>query len=488
MAFIQNNQNDEEEDKAAQPGQSSGDSSGIISAGQAPSAKGSPNKPQSFATLQSYLKPNAPQGEALAGQIAQKTSAVGDEARTSVTNAANTVGAKVSQNTYKPEVIDNALSNPTEFVKNPANVSEFTKQRTAQYQGPNSFEENPEAIEAQNKVRQAVDKSKLLDSESGQKQLLSDVQENKAQGVTALNQALLSTNPNASATLQGAKASFSGLEDMLTNKGGEINTNIQASKQAADKARTEATAKIDAKINEFAAGLQQKTTDARATMDALAQSATAKLQNGQDLTSDELKALNTSKEIMAEIRKQQDILRRYYGTDFQVGSYATAQKGDTAIQPGNLATGADYDYEKALEVLGGNELPYLQESGRGQAGTAPSSLIDFKGDQARTDVNKLALEKDNQVLGSLTFDQKNVIDNSSQFYDPRSMWSVRAALQDPTRWARFTTGLSARQAMLAVMAAARQGKTGGVSGITNSYIPGLTEEEMAQLDAQIKAQ
>ena len=396
MAFIPN-QNEEDEDQSQQPAQSGDSSGGLITAGSTGSvAKGTPNKPQSFATLQNYLKPNQVQGEALATKIATDTAKVGDDAKTSVQSAADTIGSKIPQNTYKPEVINEALSNPTGFVQDPAKLQEFKAQKNSLYQGPGSFEENAEAQDAAAKVQKAEQKAQLLDTESGRKTLLNDVQQNKASGITALNQALLSTNPNAAATLQGAKTSFAGLQDLLTNKGTEINANIATSKQAADAARTDANSRIEAKIAEFGQGLQTRTTDARAQLEALAQSATAKLADGQPLTQDELKALNTTEEIMTEIRRQQDILKKYYGTNFDLPAYATKQAAANVVQPENLATAEDYDTEKALEMLSESELSTLSEANRNQAGTAPSSLLNFRGNEAAADVtNRLKTQDEN---------------------------------------------------------------------------------------------
>ncbi len=397
MAFIQNNQNEEDEDQTQQPAQSGDSSGGIITAGSTGSvAKGTPNKPQSFATLQNYLKPNQVQGEALASKIATDTAKVGDDARTSVQSAADTIGSKVPQNTYNPELINEALSNPAGFVQDPAKLQDFKNQKNSVYQGPGSFEENAEAQDAAAKVQGAEQKSQMLDTESGRKTLLNDVQQNKSTGITALNQALLSTNPNAAATLQGAKTSFAGLRDLLTSKGSEINTNIAASKQAADAARTDANSRIEAKIAEFGQGLQTRTTDARAQLEALAQSATAKLADGQPLTQDELKALNTTEEIMTEIRRQQEILKKYYGTNFDLPAYATKQAAANVVQPENLATAEDYDTEKALEMLSESELSSLSEANRSKAGTAPSTLLDFRGNEAATDVtNRLRTQDEN---------------------------------------------------------------------------------------------
>lgn len=495
MAFIQSNQNEEDEDQQLQPGQSSGGDGVLTPSAGASSPTNSPSKPQGFATLQSYLKVNKPQGEQLASQVASDTAKVGDEARASIQSAADTIGGKVSQNTYKPDVINEAISNPSAFAKDPMKLQEFKTQKNAQYQGPNSFEENAEAQNAAAQVQNAQQKSQLLDTESGRKTLLDDVQKNKAAGITALNQSLLSTNPNAAATLQGAKASFAGLQDMLGAKGTEINTNIANSKQAADAARADATSKIDAKIAEFGQGLQTRTTDVRAQLDALSQSATAKLANGQPLTNDELKALNTTQEIMGEIRKQQDILKRFYGTNFDIPSYATQQPGGMAITPENLATTADYDTENALEMLSESNLPYLNEANRSKAGTAPKSLVDFKGNEAHTTSKQLVTEKDSssldQVLQS-NQDLANKIDNHSPHagaYAPKFASSLNAAAADPGRLTfeldRAGGSAGALATAKLILASDRQGRFKfGESKWPNGT--GLTPTTRAALEAMVK--
>ncbi len=403
MAFIQNNQN-EEEDKNLQggaPGQS-GDSEGLLSSSSSISSpKNTPNKSQSFATLQSYLKPNQPQGEALAGQIASKTAAVGDEAKNQVEQAAGTVGGLVQQNTpnYDASLISNAVANPTEFVKDPNNIEAFTKQRTAAYNGPSAWDQTTEAQSATAKVGAANEKAKLLDSESGRKQLLADVQENKGAGITSLNQALLSTNPNATNVLQGAKSSFSGLEDLLKGKATDVNAKIAAANDAANKARTDVSTKLGSKVNEFGTDLTGRINSSRENLASTAQSAMAKLQNGEPLTPQELTALNTDQATIDEIRRQQGILKSNYGQNFEVSPYATSQSAD-AIDPSAFASTNDYDTEKALEQLTGEDLPYLQESGRKNAGTAPSTLLNFRGSEAQNNAMEALKTQDTNYSNS----------------------------------------------------------------------------------------
>jgi len=118
---------------------------------------------------------------------------------------------------------------------------------------------------------------------------------------------------------------------------------------------------------------------------------------------------------MSEIRRQQEILRRYYGHNFAVEPYATAQSADTVIQPHTLATAEDYDLEAALEKLSGEELPFLQEANRNQAGTAPKSLVDFKGQQAHDEAWNTREAKDVQLLENVgrNTDIRRKTDNNS---------------------------------------------------------------------------
>lgn len=423
MAFIQSNQNEEEEDKNLQPGQS-GDSSGILSAGSADAPQAGSNKKQSFATLQSYLKPNKVQGEQLATQVASNTAKIGETAKTGVESAANTVGSQVQQNTIKADqgLVDTALSNPREFIKNPENISAYTKQRDAAYTGPANFETTAEGQAATADVTKANEKAKLLDSESGRKTLLADTQQNKATGITGLNQALLSTNPNATATLQGAKGAFSGLQSLLSGKAGDINSQIAAAQSEAETAKQYARQKGAQTTEAFKSGIDQKLSAIQGQQPMI-NSIIEKVKAKQPLTPEQATYFRINADyILPAI----NAMFQDYGINVDAAPLVNMLASPAAVSREQVAAPEDFETADALSKLVDPSFSYLNPTLKDQAGTVPSKFLDYNEEASRGIQNQLA-DKDlntiNNIYGEMYFLHGGNPDNR-QLTDPAEVQKV----------------------------------------------------------------
>lgn len=263
MAFIQNNQNDEEKDKEGAPGQQPGGTSGILSSSATPT-NSTPNKTQSFATLQKYLTANKPQAEAFAGQIANNATGTAEAARSGINQFANSAIPTIQSKSITPDagLINSVLSNPLSATQEQKNA--FTKQRTGSYEGPTDLSGFEGYNAANEKLAKATETRNLLDTEGGRKQLVANEQQNKGAGITALNQALVSAVPTARQDLENAKGNFSGLQDLFQGASGNVTNAVAQAKQQAQEANALATGKGNEAVSKFKTGLDTRLTDARA--------------------------------------------------------------------------------------------------------------------------------------------------------------------------------------------------------------------------------
>lgn len=349
MAYIQSQSNEDEEENPATPGQSTGNAPLLSSAG---SGQTGANKPQSFATLQSYLKANRPQGQQLASRLAQDVASTGQQAQQGIEQASQKATSDVQAQTlnYQPGFVSEALSSPTEFVKSPEKLAEFTKYRTANYSGPISSTEIPEYQKASADAERAMEKSRLTETEGGRKQLASQAQKSKAEGITALNQALLSTNPQAAATLAGSRSAFGNLKDLLSSKTAQTDEQIRAAQEAAVKARTDVASGLTPLIPALQSDLQKQQQAALAARDA----------RNADIVAQKawLDPLD------AALRGYNQATGKAYAnplTDFRSRFSGDVQTEVPTVA--STATPEQYAYESALEKLAGESLPFLTEEG-----------------------------------------------------------------------------------------------------------------------------
>lgn len=423
MAFIEDNSNQFEEEDEKKKNQLITPQSTIIDSGLGSGGITSAGAPvsQPFATLQKYLSPNQPQAEQFASKVAGEVKSVADTARQDISEFGNKVTSDIAANKLESDtnLVDTVLGDPLKATQEQKDA--FERQRTGTYSGPTDTTTLPDYSKASTSLSKANETRELLDTEGGRKQLVADQQKNKSAGITGLNQALVSSIPTARQELENTKGEFADLNDLMGGVAQDAATKIVAAQQKAQEANQYAGSKLSEKILQFNESLKNKTAEARSTLTAVAQSATEKLANGQPLTAEEMKVLNVSSADIDQIRKQQSTLKQDYGQDFEISPYATMQSADTVIQPSNLAGAEDYELEAALEQLLGEELPFLTESTRSQAGTAPTSLVDFRGSDAKADVNAQLSALDNQFIDNLTADQRNSVDSTSGGFDWRNI-------------------------------------------------------------------
>ena len=365
MAFIQSNQNEDDEDKVGgQPGQQPGTSQGMLSSTgantSAPSATSSPNKAQNFATLQSYLKVNKPQGEELASKVADTFGATGTQAKEGLEASATKLDSNVEKQrvAFDPDLAKNAFSNPTAFVKDAGNMEKFNAAKNASYTGPARAEDDADIQTAEAKATSAMEHAKLADTEAGRKQLVSDTQQNKAGGITALNQALISTNPNAAGKIEAAKGNFSGLQGLLGAKKTALNAKIQDVSNTNNQAKTDIATQGTAKFNSVKKALEDRVMSADANVRAQTEAIQRKLITGQALSNEDYEALGSSSEMQQQLDSDIKYLKETFGIDANPAQYFQQKPVGDNVTKETVATKEDYDEEKALQqLMGGDYLP-----------------------------------------------------------------------------------------------------------------------------------
>jgi len=297
MAYVQNMEDENQQANPAQgPVSPAGGgqtvhlapSSGIGSpgaSGTAPApAKGAGGQ---FATLQNYVDANQGQAAPLANQITGGIQNQYNNLQGQNQSTLSGIGSDVNSG-YTPQdtgVLSAEVANPVSFAANPPNVSSFQKQLNDQYTGPASAEGDSRYQTQLAKVNNAISTGQnLTGTEAGRQQLLAQNEAAPSTSVTGLNEAILSKDPNAQASIESAYKPFSDLTSQLSTGAQGIDTNIgqaQTSAQGANAAANKAIADQTAALN---SGVQGELGGAQTTYNNYETDANAigkMLQSGQ---------------------------------------------------------------------------------------------------------------------------------------------------------------------------------------------------------------
>lgn len=298
MAFVANGQ-DEEEDKKGQGAVAPigggavhlAPSAGVGTAGTPGSTGGT--VPQGaggqFATLDKYINANQGQAEPLTGKILGNI-----QNQYSTLDAGNqtTLGGISDQVKNAPgytpgdaDLLAKESANPVSFASDPNNVGAFQKQLNNSYSGPTSVENDGGFQKQQAAINSAISQGQAqTGSEAGRAQLLRGVERTPGTGVTALNSAILSQDPNALGSIENAYKPFSNLVSGLNSGATDINktiakqqTDAASSAAAANKAIEAQTSGLNSKVQDSLNTAQKQYEDYNNATSALG----SQLQNGQ---------------------------------------------------------------------------------------------------------------------------------------------------------------------------------------------------------------
>lgn len=273
MAYVSNDQEDEEN----QPGQNASQgpvspggggsavhlapTSGVGSTGAsagAPSANGTPAAGGSFATLDKYVGANQGQAEGLANTV---TKGIGDQYNSLNSANQSTLGGIQNNvnSAYTPQdtgVLSAEAADPVSFASNPSNISSFQKQLNDQYTGPTSAESDAGYQKQQADINNAISEGNAsTQTEAGRAGLLQQSEAAPTRGVTSLNSAILSQDPNAQGKIENAYQPFSNLLTGLSTGAQGIDQSIGAAQQQAPAAAAAANAQIAKQAADLGSGL-----------------------------------------------------------------------------------------------------------------------------------------------------------------------------------------------------------------------------------------
>lgn len=336
---------------------------------------------QGFASLNQYLGANKDQAPGVANTVASNLGNQYTTLQGNVDSAANQASEAIKggSTAYDPNLVNSAISNPSQFVADPNNLAAWQKQYSAAYTGPTAFESSEgygKAADAGNKAQQTY---QLGQTGGGYTQLLNQVEKNPTAGKTALDKSLIQYDPNAAGTVQTALNPFKNLQDYLAGKSAEIGQQAAgAATSTADTAKKTQDAATGAESN-FESALGKKLEDTKTANQKEYQDMQANLKgltvnNGVDTLSKY--GLSPDQAAVFTNLSKNGVAGTSYGpTD--LSKYATAADPNL-VNPYNVASSDDYANSQALSQLGGAQTPYLPASNSGQAGTAPKTAFDAK--------------------------------------------------------------------------------------------------------------
>lgn len=264
MAFVSNMDDEENQGKAPSQGVVApiggtgsvhlAPSSGVGAAAAPGSTSGGTpsNAGGSFATLQTYLGANQGQAPALANNIVNN---VDKQYQTLDQGNNSTLSGIQDQVTagFTPEnndAIAAEAANPVSFASDPNNVSAFQGQLTDQYKGPASAESDAKYQTQSAAVNNALATgNSLVSTDAGRQQLLQQNEAAPTAGVTALNSAILSQDPNSQSKIEGAYQPFNNLVSNLSNGAQGIDSSITKDTAEASDANAKSNAQINSQVN-----------------------------------------------------------------------------------------------------------------------------------------------------------------------------------------------------------------------------------------------
>lgn len=379
-----------------------GGSAGDEGGGAAPktASSGTPTQFGSSASkLGAYLSANAPQIQGQAQKVAGNLNQQYGQLQGNIQNASTQFGQQVQQGYTAPnqDVVNQAVSNPTQFTATPDNLKAFQAQYNNTYTGPQNFESSTPYGEVQGQVNSAVQNAGLLNTRAGLQDYLGRQQTNPTRASSMLDAVLLQGNPQARQQVEQAAGQFKGLTDQFGQAVTGANKTVQDAQKTAQGAQDYARN-----------ALSGATTNLGNTVNQQYQTAIQKAQQQNTDISNQLKAQSWDPNILAPqlgITPEQLTQLAQAVHDAQTSQYMTGhnfgaasktapvdllgylQQGNPTdyINAGNVATPEQYAQATALQQLAGGQLPEgfaLNPAMSQLAGTAPSNLNMFNYDAA----------------------------------------------------------------------------------------------------------
>ena len=388
----------------------SGGASGGPSTPAPVSGAGSPSATPSggqFASLGQYLNANQGQAAPLAGKITTGINNQYNNLNNQNTSTLSGINQQVAASAAPSQAQTNATiaqesANPVSFANNPGNVASFQGLLDASYGGPASAESTSGYQSQQNAINSAISAGQnAVGTEAGRENLLSQNEAAPTTGVTALNSAILSQDPNALNSIEKAYQPFNGL---LTNlQSGATSTDQQiAAQQAGDtQASQAANAAIANQTRGLNTAVNNQLANANTTNTNFVNDYNSVLGglNGGTLTDAQMAELGMTPDQYSALQNQVNLAgNSVYETAPNFGAasattginndqYLTQQAAPAAVTANQVATPEQFQTLMALMTLNQNQLPagaVLDPTAASQAGTyvAPTLNGAFNYNQA----------------------------------------------------------------------------------------------------------
>lgn len=276
---------------------------------------GTNNPSQPFQNIASYLSANAPQSQALAGQVASSVSNPIAQTQSDITSASNDFSKSVNAG-YTPEndqLTSSVVANPSAVVSDPNNVAAFQKQLNDSYTGPTDFTTTPNYTNLETEISNAQGLGQEAQTPTGIQSLLQGIEgPQMTGGINNLDTLLLAQDPTNFKTISDAGAAAdttnNTLGNLLTSQTTSNNASAQTAAQAAAAAAaaanaglntsaTNVAAPINAQYNSDLTGTEQYNTALSSIQNAVLSS------NLQNLTADQQKAVGLDPDIFAALKE-----------------------------------------------------------------------------------------------------------------------------------------------------------------------------------------
>lgn len=339
--------------------------------------------------LSDYLKANQDQVKAFGNQVAGNLNTGYNSILDSMNQGFGNFNQQVNQGYAQPnqKLVDQAASNPSEFVKNQGNVDAFKSLYNNQYTGPNNFESSQPYANINDQVNQAVQNTGMLNTQSGLTSYLNNYLggANKTQGMQNLDTLLLQRSPEARQAISNAAAPYKGLTNMLANKMQEADTNVaNAKKSAQDNAASVQNQFIGqgGVIPSFQNDLNQRVSSAQ-------QTAADRIKAVQDLLNNPTydASSDSTKQALSDLGLTQGQYEQFRGLNFpntstttpqvNYNGYVTFQNPQAMLNAGNVASADDYARAAALQQLTGQDMSgFLNPMNSNLAGIGNLDLTD----------------------------------------------------------------------------------------------------------------
>ncbi len=407
MAFVANGGDDEEEQKqAGQTGPVSpvggggvhlAPSSGVGGTA-APGAAATPAQGAggSFATLDKYITANQGQAEPLAGKI---TGAIGDQYSGLDQANQSTLQGITGQVTNAPgytkgdsDLLAKEAASPVDFTGDQNNISAFQKQLTNSYGGPQSAEGTNEYQAQQAKLNDAIAQGQAqTQTASGRKQLIAQNSATPTTGVTALNSAILSKDPNYLGQVENAYKPFSNLVSGLSTGAQGVDKTIAGEQADAASSSKAAQDQITGQISGLNTAVQNQLSTAQ--QNATAQNAAVKnalttgtadpgVLSALGMSQDQWNTLTAAQKAAATSQVYNSADNKFSansGTvNVDLNQFNQQLDPNAAFNTANVATADQYKQAGAFQnLLNGLNLntpqAIINQSTAAQAGTAPTN-------------------------------------------------------------------------------------------------------------------